>query len=117
MRLTELLTQIPGLIVQAGPTNKTIAQVTANSRAVQPGGLFVALVGKKTDGHDFIDEAITNGAEVIVTDGRTSDVPAHICVLASPDSHWLKGVDIVIDGGMGAWQMCDMLQLPASAQN
>ena len=86
MRLTELLTQIPGLTVQAGPTDKTIAQVTANSRAVQPGGLFVALVGKKTDGHDFIDEAIANGAEVIVTDGRTPDVPAHICVLASPDS-------------------------------
>ena len=86
MRLTELLTQIPGLTVQAGPTDKTIAQVTANSRAVHAGGLFVALVGKKTDGHHFIDEAITNGAAVIVTDGRTPDVPAHICVLASPDS-------------------------------
>ena len=70
--------------MQAGPTNKTIAQVTANSRAVQPGGLFVALVGKKTDGHDLAGEAITNGAEVIVMDGRTPDVPAHIC--ASPDS-------------------------------
>ena len=86
MHLTELLTQIPELTVCSGPTDKIVGQITADSRAVHAGGLFVAVAGSKTDGHDFINNAIKNGAEVIVTDGRRTDVPAHICLLTSPDS-------------------------------
>lgn len=86
MHLTDLLTQIPGLSVQSGSSDRTVTQITADSRSVQPGGVFVALSGSQTDGHDFIGHAIENGAEVIITDGRTTDVAANICVLASSDS-------------------------------
>ena len=89
MRLTDLITQIPSLSVRSGSTDKIVVQVTANSRAVQPGGLFVALVGKKTDGHDFIAEAIQNRAGIIVTDGRALNainVASDICILDSTDS-------------------------------
>lgn len=40
--------------------------------------------------------------------GEVADV---ILYLISPQSHWLKGTDIVIDGGMGALAQTDMLGL------
>lgn len=40
--------------------------------------------------------------------GEVADV---IIFLATPQSHWIKGQDIVIDGGMGAMAATDMLEL------
>lgn len=37
-----------------------------DSRAIQPGYIFVALEGGNFDGHDFIDNAIDNGAVAII---------------------------------------------------
>ena len=37
-----------------------------DSRKVKAGQIFVALVGDKTDGHDYIDEAIKNGASKLI---------------------------------------------------
>ena len=41
-------------------------QVRTNSRLVQKGDVFVAVKGTEFDGHDFIDQALANGAEYIV---------------------------------------------------
>jgi UDP-N-acetylmuramoyl-L-alanyl-D-glutamate--2,6-diaminopimelate ligase len=41
--------------------------VCADSRKVQPGDVFVAVKGTQVDGHDYIDKALTNGAEYIIT--------------------------------------------------
>jgi UDP-N-acetylmuramyl-tripeptide synthetase len=45
-----------------------ISAIHYRSNEVQPGGLFVAITGLSVDGHDFIDEAIANGAAVIVAE-------------------------------------------------
>ena len=37
-----------------------------NSKLVQPGQIFVAIKGNTVDGHDYIDEAIKNGASLII---------------------------------------------------
>lgn len=34
-----------------------------------------------------------------------------ILYLTTPESHWIKGQDIVIDGGMGSMAMTDALGL------
>ena len=44
--------------------------------------------------------------------GEVADV---IAFLAGPDSRWLKGIDIAIDGGMGAMAQADLLDLPVGA--
>ena len=45
-----------------------ISGLSADSRNVQPGFLFAALVGVEADGRSFIGQAIENGAAAILTD-------------------------------------------------
>jgi len=58
--------------------NREISAITYDSRKVKPGTLFVAISGMQTDGHEFIPQAIKNGAVAILSNGRspkTSAVP------------------------------------------
>ncbi len=45
--------------------------ICVDSRAVRDGDIFVAVKGTACDGHDFIDQAITGGAEYIVCQENT----------------------------------------------
>jgi len=48
-----------------------------DSRKVQPGELFIALVGER-DGHDFIPMAMENGAAAVLCSRKCGDYPAII---------------------------------------
>ena len=50
-----------------GPLDRPVENIAYDSRRVQRNGMFVALRGEKTDGHNFIEQAIEKGATVIVT--------------------------------------------------
>lgn len=78
MRLRQLLD--PGVVVQgSGDTNPDIRALSADSREIEPGSLFAALVGTKTDGRRFIDQAVAKGAAAILADssleGRDLGIP------------------------------------------
>lgn len=65
MKLDRLMKGIAHDVV-SGELDKEIRQITADSRVVEEGMLFVALRGTVTDGHDFIDMAIEKGATAIL---------------------------------------------------
>ncbi len=67
MQLKTLLAAIPVREI-AGPVDRAVDGIAYDSRRVQRNGLFVALRGEKSDGHDFIDQAIEKGATVIVAE-------------------------------------------------
>src|SRR6266446_2023178 len=67
MQLKTLLAATPVREI-IGPTDRAVESIAYDSRRVQRDGLFVALRGEKSDGHDFIGQAIEKGAAVIVAE-------------------------------------------------
>ena len=63
-----------------GPLDRPVENITYDSRRVQRNTLFVALRGEKTDGHQFIGQAINKGASVIVTEREEND-PRVTCLV------------------------------------
>ncbi|MDM8004418.1 MAG: Mur ligase domain-containing protein, partial [Bacteroidota bacterium] len=49
-----------------GDGDKTVTGITADSREVKPGFLFIAVSGTKIDGHEFIGKAIEAGAAAVI---------------------------------------------------
>ncbi|MDP6936551.1 MAG: UDP-N-acetylmuramoyl-L-alanyl-D-glutamate--2,6-diaminopimelate ligase [Candidatus Marinimicrobia bacterium] len=68
MTLQELVKNIPH---KGRADNRKISAITYDSRKVKPGTLFVAISGIQADGHDFIPQAIENGAAAIISNGRS----------------------------------------------
>src|SRR5437588_10203778 len=59
-----------------GPLDRAVENIAYDSRRVQRNGLFLALRGEKSDGHDFIGQAIEKGATVIVAERAETSAPA-----------------------------------------
>ena len=73
------IAQIVGGTVGGGPGDVLVtAPAAADSRAVQPGGLFVAVPGERVDGHDFAAETVAAGAVAALV-SRPVPVP-HVLV-------------------------------------
>jgi UDP-N-acetylmuramoyl-L-alanyl-D-glutamate--2,6-diaminopimelate ligase len=65
MQLKELLDGLP-LLRSEGSLDRLVAGVTADSRRLSPGMVFIAVPGENHDGHDFISTAIDRGAAAII---------------------------------------------------
>ncbi len=68
MRLHHLIRNIPGLDISDLP-DLEIKALTADSRQVLPGAMFVAVQGLVSDGYDFLPEAVSRGATALVGEG------------------------------------------------
>jgi len=66
MKLNQLLKNITPVEI-IGDTNRDIHGVSYNSANIKKEDLFIAISGFKKDGHDFIEEAVKNGATAVVT--------------------------------------------------
>ena len=49
-----------------GDDGKVITGITADSREVKPGYLFIAVRGTKSDGHEFIGKAVEAGSAAVI---------------------------------------------------
>src|SRR6266581_7244305 len=63
-----------------GTPDRTVENIAYDSRRVQRNGMFVALRGEKSDGHEFIGQAIEKGASVIVAE-REEQNPRATCLV------------------------------------
>lgn len=56
------------------PDEREIFAISYDSRKVKSGTLFVAIAGMQADGHDYIPQAIENGAVAILSNGRSPKI-------------------------------------------
>ena len=78
-----------GQIRHADPAAVVSGEVVIDSRRAGPGGLFAAVAGERSDGHDFAAAAVTAGATAVlvtrpvpVPSVLVADVPAALAALA-----------------------------------
>lgn len=68
----------------------TIGALRLDSRAVRNNDIFVALRGTSTDGHNFIEQAVKNGASVVICEGIPENIRGTLFVQVK-NTRWLLG--------------------------
>jgi len=69
-----------------GDPKVSINEIQFDSRKVKPGGCFVAVKGVQTDGHRYIDQAITAGAKVIICETLPTEIARSVTFVKVRDS-------------------------------
>ena len=85
MKLADLLRDVP-VVSAVGPTDVEISGVTADSRLVRQGWLFVAIPGTQQDGTQFVPQALEKGAAAIVAQGSGLSAQGSAVVVAVEDA-------------------------------
>ena len=76
----------------SGDTGVEIAQIAFDSRAVEPGTLFVAVRGTQVDGHQFIGKAVELGAAAVLCEAMPETLREGITYAQVPDSALAMGL-------------------------
>lgn len=76
--------------------------------SLSPGGIATGILD---DFRRVFGEKMARNVERAGRPGKAVEVAEVAAFVLSPESHWLKGEDIAIDGGMGAFNLTDRLEL------
>jgi UDP-N-acetylmuramoyl-L-alanyl-D-glutamate--2,6-diaminopimelate ligase len=67
----------------SGGPDRVIHGLTYDSRKAKPGYLFVAIKGFRQDGHDYIQQALENGAVAVIAEKKILLPPNVACLIIS----------------------------------
>jgi len=95
--LEVLVESLDVTVISGNPAICSISKITYDSRNVCPGTLFVALVGSKSNGHDFVDQAVKAGCSALLLETAQVDlsqyaVKSELCILELSDTRKAYGV-------------------------
>ena len=89
MELKKLLVGLEGIKAK-GNVDLEIKGIEKNSKEVKEGYLFIAIKGFSTDGHQYVENAIENGAKCVMLqegcDFKSLNIPADITILMVKDT-------------------------------
>ncbi|MEW6652290.1 MAG: UDP-N-acetylmuramoyl-L-alanyl-D-glutamate--2,6-diaminopimelate ligase [Bacteroidota bacterium] len=71
MKLSELLNKVKVVQVIGSAELKEILNITIDSRTAGRNSIFFAIEGFKTDGHNFVQDAVNQGADAVVVHNAT----------------------------------------------
>jgi len=84
--LHQLAERCGGLLL-SGDGNVEVSRVDKDTRALQPGDLYVALKGDRFDGHDFLPQAAEAGAvAALVSEDVTCELPEGFGIIKVADT-------------------------------
>ena len=84
-QLAAIVNLLPNVEV-IGDVNKTITDVTADSRVVIGGSLFICLKGATVDGHKFLPMAASKGAVAAIVEEIPDSIPQGVTLLKVDDT-------------------------------
>jgi UDP-N-acetylmuramoyl-L-alanyl-D-glutamate--2,6-diaminopimelate ligase len=101
MRLGELMAALGNsAVLPSGGLDRVLSGIAYDSRKVQPGQLFVAVRGLRSDGHLFIPQALQQGAAaVIAEEGHAHLVPQDVPLITVGDTR--KALALLADAFYG----------------
>ncbi len=70
MNINEILSATNGKLYNKINLNDTYSKIKINSRLIEKDDIFIAIIGEKFDGHDFIKEAISKKAKLIISEKK-----------------------------------------------
>jgi len=79
------------VLAQVGDVDVEVGALTFDSRTVAPGSMFFAVVGEKSDGHDYIAGAVEKGAAVVVCERMPAALADGVAYVRVGDSHAAVG--------------------------
>lgn len=89
--------------VQSLHVDVTVSGIVLDSRKVKPGDLFVALVGKTSDGHRYVNDAIQRGAVAVVGTQPLGNLS--VPYVKVPDGRWALAHLSAVFYGLPAQQL------------
>jgi UDP-N-acetylmuramoyl-L-alanyl-D-glutamate--2,6-diaminopimelate ligase len=84
LRLSALLTAVVEKETGRYP-DVEITGLTSDSRQVAPGNLFVAYRGVAVDGHDYVPQALANGAVAVVAERKLKELEGQVPLAVVPN--------------------------------
>ncbi|MCX7862305.1 MAG: UDP-N-acetylmuramoyl-L-alanyl-D-glutamate--2,6-diaminopimelate ligase [Bacteroidales bacterium] len=90
--IRSILQQINTLEVRGEFANPKVNKIFIDSKKVKPNSLFIAIKGTTTDGHDFIDDAIVNGARFIVCERIPFDTRSDVLYIKVENTRKIAGI-------------------------
>jgi len=79
-RLAQLIGGLPGVHLR-GPGDVVVEDAVLDSRQARPGTLFAALPGERTDGRQFVADALGRGAVAVLAPPPCPSVPDGVAVV------------------------------------
>ena len=79
-KLRDIIYSIP-LNQVVGSTAVDVSGICFDSRQIKPHVLFVAIKGTTLDGHQFIDQAVAQGAKAVLCENLPAKLDEHVCYL------------------------------------
>jgi UDP-N-acetylmuramoyl-L-alanyl-D-glutamate--2,6-diaminopimelate ligase len=84
--LARLIARLHPGVATEGDLARAVTGIETDSRAVRPGSVFVALRGTNADGHEFVAQAIANGAAAVVIERHAAPLSPEATVVRVSDS-------------------------------
>ena len=75
LTLREITEAVNGLVI-SGPGEALITGVSTDSRTVREGDVFIALIGARSDAHDYIGQVANAGAKAVIVSDREKALQA-----------------------------------------
>lgn len=91
MELEKILKGIDVVSI-SGDLKTNVDRITFDSRSISAGSLFVAIRGSKSDGHDFIENAIASGAAAILCESVPAGASGKVCWIKTSDTSKALGL-------------------------